>query len=324
MNDTRQAILGRLAASRTPVSGDLLAAELGISRTAIWKHVQGLRGDGLDIDALGGQGYLLRSDVLVAGLIRERFGATQPARIGRMIEVVDEIDSTNRELLRRAEQGTPEGLALFAERQTEGRGRLARRWHTFAGSALAFSLLLRPALPPQRIPEIPLVAACGLYRAMAGFAPEVRLKWPNDLLHHGKKLAGILTEMRAEPGRVHALVIGIGLNVKAPAGGWPADITQPVTDLTTAAGHALDRHDIAAACIRGLDEAYQQWLSEGFAPIRDAWWQAHAASGQKVRVHDGTGYIEGLAEALDLDGALLLRTGSETRRIIAGDLELLA
>ena len=324
MSDSRRAILGRLAASRTPVSGDRLAAELGISRTAVWKHVQGLRGDGLDIEAIGGQGYLLRSDVLLAEAIRERFGATQPSRIGRMIEVLDEIDSTNLELLRRAEQGADEGLVLFAERQTKGRGRLARRWHTFAGEALAFSLLLRPALPPQRIPEVPLVAACGLYRAISGFAPEVRLKWPNDLLFRGRKLAGILTEMRAEPGRVHALVIGIGLNVKAPAGGWPADITQPVTDLTTAAGRELNRHDIAAACIRGLDEAYGQWLAEGFAPIRDDWWQAHAASGQPVRVHDGAGYIEGIAEALDLDGALLLRTAGETRRIIAGDLELMA
>jgi len=324
MKATRQTILDRLATSRAPVSGDALATELGISRTAVWKHVQGLRSDGLSIAAVGGQGYLLRSDILVAEAIRDRFGATQPARIGHDIEVLDETDSTNLEILRRAEQGADEGLVIFAERQTQGRGRLSRQWHTFAGEALAFSLLLRPELPPQRIPEVPLVAACGLYRAIAGFAPEVRLKWPNDLLHEGKKLAGILTEMRAEPGRVHALVVGIGLNVRAPAAGWPANITQPVTDLASAAGREMNRHDLAAACILELDRTYGQWLAEGFAPIRDAWWRAHAASGRRVRVHDGKGYIEGVASALDLDGALLLDTGKETRRIIAGDLELVA
>lgn len=324
MKATRQTILDRLAISRSPVSGDLLAEELGISRTAIWKHVQGLRSDGLDIEAIGGQGYLLRSDILVAEAIRNRFGATQPSRIGRAIETLDQIDSTNLEILRRAEQGAGEGLVIFAERQTQGRGRLSRHWHTFAGQALAFSLLLRPELPPQRIPEVPLVTACGLHRAVAGFAPEVRLKWPNDLLHQGKKLAGILTEMRAEPGRVHALVVGIGLNVRAPAGGWPSDINQPVTDLASAAGRDVNRHDLAAACILELDRTYDQWLTEGFAPIREAWWQAHAASGRQVRVHDGRKYVEGIASALDMDGALLLDTGQETRRIIAGDLELLA
>jgi len=324
MSDTRQAILDRLAISRSPVSGDRLASDLGISRTAVWKHVQGMRNDGIDIEAHGGQGYLLRSDVLVAEAIRDRFGATQPKRIGSQIEVIDTVDSTNLELLRRAESGAPEGLVIFAERQTKGRGRLARTWHTFAGDALAFSLLLRPDLPPQRIPEVPLVAACGLHRAVAMLVPEVRLKWPNDLLHQGQKVAGILTEMRAEPGRVHALVIGIGINVRPPLGGWPEDIRQPATDLSTAAGRDIDRHELATACIRGLDEAYNLWLNEGFAPIRDAWWRAHAASGQRVRVHDGQGYIDGIAESLDLDGALLLNTGDQTRRIIAGDLELLA
>ena len=162
-----------------------------------------------------------------------------------------------------------------------------------------------------------------LHDALRVYGADIRSKWPNDLLCKGAKLAGILTEMRAEPGHVHAVVLGFGINVQAPASGWPADITQAVTDVQSISGRRVSRLELAVSVLHALDQWYDIYLRDGFAPVHAAWWQAHAASGERVRVHNGDGYIEGIASALDDDGALLLQTATGTERIIAGDLELL-
>lgn len=321
MSDTRDTILARLNRADDAVSGDLLAAELGLSRAGIWKHIQALKNRGVQIESISGKGYRLVSDELSAAALTEAF---RNRRIGHHCTVVDEIDSTNREMMRLAESGEQEGLILFARQQSGGRGRLGRSWHTAPGDALALSILLRPPLPPEIVPQLSLMTAVAVQQACARFAPQVRIKWPNDLLFNGAKIAGILTEMRGEPGRVHAVVIGIGINLRKPDGGWPDSINQKVGDLSSAGGRRIRQQDVAATLIEAFNDCYETFLREGFAPIRQLWWQNHAASGQKVRVHDGSGYIEGIAEALDSDGALLLRCGSERRRIIAGDLELLS
>jgi len=318
MPEAREHILGRLAASRQPVSGDALAAELGLSRAGVWKHIQALRRAGIAITALPGRGYRLTSEPLHPATIRAHM---QARRIGREIRVLEETDSTNRQAMLAAEQGADEGLVILAERQTAGRGRLGRIWHTLPDS-LACSVLLRPPIAPETVPQLSLMTAVALHQALAPLAPELRIKWPNDLLHRGAKLGGILTEMRAEPGRVHAVVLGFGINLKAPADGWPEDLRQPACDLAGIAGQLPGRAELAARLLDALDDWYARFLDEGFAPVHHAWWQAHAASGQRVRVHDGEDYIEGIAEALDHDGALLLRTAGGCQRIIAGDIEL--
>ena len=316
-------ILTRLVSAAGPVSGHDLAKELGLSRTAVWKHVEALRRSGTRIRSESGKGYVLESDRLTAQALATRLAVDPPAHIGGMIRCLTSVDSTNLEALRAAEAGAPEGMVIIADRQLQGRGRLGRTWHTLDDDALAMSVLLRPSLPPERVPQIPLVVGVALYEAFRGLGADVAIKWPNDILHHGAKLAGILTEMRAEPGHVQAVVAGIGINIRHPAGGWPDDIRQAVTDLSTAAGRPVRRLDIAERVIRSLDACYRMYLHEGFDPLRDGWWSAHAGSGERVRVHDGRGTIEGTAIAVDHDGALLLSTDGGTRRIIAGDLELM-
>lgn len=323
VNSTRETILARLATERHPVSGHLLAEELGISRTAVWKHVRHLREHGINIRTISGRGYLLQSDTFNAAAVAARLSENPPKRIGRQVLVFEQLDSTNAEAMRQADQGVDEGLVVFANHQQQGRGRMGRKWHTMAEDALAMSILLRPELPPESVPQLSLVTAVGLHQALSSIASDVCIKWPNDLLHHNAKLAGILTEMRAEPGHVHAVVVGVGVNIRHPASGWPADIAQPVTDLSTAAGEYVSRLDTAVQIIRHLGSAYQNYLENGFGPIRKAWWQAHTACNQQVRVHDGGHYISGVAEALDEDGALLLRTREGLTRIIAGDLEVM-
>lgn len=323
MHPTQARILTHLAATASPVSGSALAGELGLSRTAVWKHVEAMRRAGIRIRSESGRGYVLESDRFTAEALAERLAVDAPTRIGRDIRCLEDVDSTNLEVLRAAEAGAPEGLVVIAERQQRGRGRMGRIWHTLADDALALTVLLRPSLPPERVPQIPLVVGVALCEAFRGLGADVAIKWPNDILHRGAKLAGILTEMRAEPGHVQAVAVGIGINVRHPAGGWPADIHQAVTDLGTAAGTDLRRLDVAERVIRSLDAGYALYLNEGFEPLRERWWAAHAASKAPVRVRDGQGHIEGTAVAIDHDGALLLSVGGDTRRIVAGDLELM-
>ena len=320
MNSNRDAILARLGSSSRPVSGDALAQELGLSRAGIWKHIQSMRKQGIRIESFTGQGYQLRSDVLSPAMFRIELG---DSLIGSECMVVDEIDSTNREAMRQAEAGANEGLVIIANRQSEGRGRLGRSWHTAEHDSLALSILLRPTLPPEKVPQLSLLTAVALHKALSSFASGITIKWPNDILYDGAKVAGILTEMRAEPGCVHAVVIGIGVNIRRPEEGWPKEITQRVTDLSTASRRELGRLDAAVSIIRAMESSYSEYLADGFAPVREAWWQAHAASGHQVRAHGSSGYVEGIAEALDDDGALLLRVNGQLQRFIAGDIELM-
>ena len=320
MNANRDLILARLGNSSSPVSGDDLAHELGLSRAGIWKHIQSLREQGIEIESLAGRGYLLKSDVLSPAMLARKLKCK---RIGARVMVFDEIDSTNREAMRQAESGAEEGLVIIADHQTEGRGRLGRSWFTAGEDALALSTLLRPEMMPEHVPQLSLLTAVALHRALVKHVPDIRIKWPNDLLVHGAKIAGILTEMRGEPGHVHAVVLGIGLNIRKPQQGWPKEIPQAVTDLTTASGQPVSRLRIAAELIEALDTCYDEYLNHGFARIREWWWEAHAASGQMVRAHGHSGYVEGIAEALDEDGALLMRVDGGLQRFVAGDIELI-
>ncbi len=320
MSDVREAILAQLAAASGPVSGDALGRELNLSRTAVWKHVRALRRKGIRISAHSGRGYRLESDVLSAAWMEKQL---KTRCIGQPCIVLDMVDSTNSEAMRLAGDGAKEGLTVLAGHQSAGRGRLGRRWHTLAEDTLAMSVLLRPELAPAQAPQLSLLAAVAMHGALAPLAPDIRIKWPNDLLCHGRKLAGILTEMRAEPDRVQAVVIGMGVNVRAPREGWPEDIGRTATDLASASKRAVSRMDVARRILESLECVYATWLDSGFEPVRKRWWQAHAACGKPVRVHHGSGYIEGIAEALDADGALLLRTHTGVERVVAGDMELL-
>jgi len=319
MQQPREHILARLAMSNTPVSGDELAAELKLSRAGVWKHIQQLKKRGVEIVAMPGKGYQLHGEPFSASVIAAGLNTT---RIGSEIILLDETGSTNRDVMQAAEAGAHEGLVIFACQQTEGKGRMGRTWHTLPES-LAATVLLRPALPPEQVPQLSLLTAVALHDALSRYHADIRIKWPNDLLCRGAKLAGILTEMRAEPGRVHAVALGFGINLAAPDGGWPDDIDKPATDLAAICGRPISKTELARSILQALDDWYDRYLNEGFAPVRRCWWQAHAANGARVSVYNGESYIEGVATALDHDGALLLDTGKRTERIIAGDLELL-
>src|ERR1700690_604513 len=207
-------ILSALRENPDGVSGAQLAEQLKISRAAIWSRIEELRQIGYDIEAGPHFGYRLVSspDALHADDLLARLGKTKI--IGRDIRVFEQTTSTNDVVEKLAGDGVKEGVVVFAESQTRGRGRLGRKWMSPAKRGLWFSVLLRPDLRPQEIPRLNVASATPLRRAIesqTGLKPEI--KWPNDILIHGKKVAGILTELSGELDHVKYVVLGIGVDV---------------------------------------------------------------------------------------------------------------
>lgn len=301
-------ILSALRAHPDGVSGAQLAEQLGISRAAVWARIEDLRR--LDYDIVAGPhfGYRLVSspDALHGDDLLARLGKTKV--IGRVIQVFENTTSTNDVLEKFARDGVKEGVVVFAESQTKGRGRLGRKWISPERKGLWFSVLLRPALRPQEATQLTVASATALRRAIeaeTGLHPQI--KWPNDILIGGKKVAGILTELGAEVDRVKHIILGIGVDVNLDAGELPAELRKTATSLKLEAGETISRADLAVAILRELDADYARICGGKFPAVADEW-EAHCATiGKNVTVFLGDRKIRGRAESLDDDGALLDR-----------------
>jgi BirA family biotin operon repressor/biotin-[acetyl-CoA-carboxylase] ligase len=306
------------------VSGAELSLALGVSRAAVWARIEELRSLGYEITASPHLGYRLVSapDLLHADDLLSALGKTRT--IGRNIQVFEETTSTNDVIEKLARDGVKEGAVVFAESQTLGRGRLGRKWLSPARQGLWFSILLRPEMRPAAVTRLTIAAATALRRAIhlqTGVAAEI--KWPNDILANGKKLAGILTELSAELDRVKYVIIGMGIDVNLPATEFPAELRKTATSLRIETGQQQDRAALATMILRELDRDYHRVCEGQFEAVADEW-EAHCSTlGQKVAIHTGDRRIQGTAESLDTDGALLLRTQhGHLERIIGGDVTI--
>jgi BirA family biotin operon repressor/biotin-[acetyl-CoA-carboxylase] ligase len=312
-----------LAALRgtSAVSGAELAGRLGISRAAIWARIEDLRQLGYEIEASPHHGYRLRHapDLLLADDLASRLG--DGCVIGREIHVFKETASTNDVVERLARDGAKEGVVVFAESQTKGRGRLGRKWHSPAGQGLYFSVLLRPKLRPVEATQLTVVAATALVRAIEA-TTTVRpvIKWPNDLLVGGGKIAGVLTELSAELDTIKHLILGIGLDVNQTAKDFAPEIRDVATSLRIAGGEAVSRPELATRILRELDRDYARVCGGDFEGLADEWESRCTTIGQNVAIRIGERLLKGRAESLDADGALLIRTQhGRLERIIGGD-----
>lgn len=312
-----------LAALRGPdaVSGAELAQRLGISRAAIWARIEDLRKLGFEIDASPHHGYCLRSspDLLLADDLTSRLAGK--VVIGREIHVFKETASTNDVVEKLARDGAKEGVVVFAESQSRGRGRLGRKWHSPAGQGLYFSVLLRPRLRPLEATQFTVVAATALVRAIEAIT-SVRptIKWPNDLLVEGRKIAGVLTELSAELDTIKYLILGIGLDVNQTTGDFPPELRGIATSLRIAGGHSVPRPELATRILNELDADYARVRRGQFDEVADEWEARCTTIGRNVAIRIGDRVIQGCAESLDDDGALLLRTQhGRLERIIGGD-----
>ena len=312
------------AASPGFVSGAELSQRLGISRAAIWAHIEELREVGYGISASPHQGYqlvevpdALFADDLLGLVVRNKI-------VGRDIRVFEETNSTNDIIEKLARDGVQEGVVVFAESQTRGRGRLGRKWISPRGRGLWFSLLLRPEMRPQAATQLTVAAATALVRAIrdqTGLAPEI--KWPNDILVRGRKVAGVLTELAAEPDRVRHVTLGIGVDVNMNSGEFPSELRKLATSLKIESGRHIPRMDLAAAILQEIDRDYGRICSGDFEAVADEWQRQCATIGRRVTIHMGPHRLTGEAEALDDDGALLLRTEhGRLERVVGGDVLL--
>ncbi len=306
------------------VSGAELSHRLGVTRAAIWARIEELRKLGYEIEASPVLGYRLVSapDLLHADDLLAHLGKTEV--IGRDIRVFEQTTSTNDVVEKLARDGVKEGVVVFAESQTKGRGRLGRVWLSPPRKGLWFSVLLRPNLRPQETTQLTVAAATALWRAIhqqTGLHPEI--KWPNDILLRGKKVVGILTELSAEVDRVKHITLGVGVDVNLMASEFPVELRKIATSLRIELGQPVVRAELATAILRELDADYARINAGKFAEVADEWEEHCTTIGQRVVINQGGRKLRGRAESLDDDGALQLRTEhGRLERIIGGDVTL--
>lgn len=245
--------------------------------------------------------------------------------IGRRIEYHDAVDSTNRAAGDLARQGAVEGAVVVADAQTAGRGRMGRRWESPAGENLYFSVLLTPDIEPARVPQLALVAAVAVHEGLAECCPEIKahIKWPNDILVVGRKVAGILCEANIEADRVHRVVLGVGINVNGTS--VPRALHTTATTLRLAGGREVSRPALLAAVINRLEPRYEGWLQAGSLSSLLDYFERHSAlNGRPVAAENPSGVVRGTARGVTPTGKLVIETADGARlHLLAGDVHLL-
>lgn len=306
------------------VSGEELSNALNVSRTAVWKHIKSLKDIGYRIEAVPSQGYRLVAspDILIPAEIAAGLTA---ARIGQRIICFRETDSTNEVAFKLAEEGAEEGTVVIAEKQRRGKGRLGRRWESPAGVNLYCSVILRPPILPMQAAQLTFLSSVAVASAISETtALRPAIKWPNDVLINGRKVAGLLNEMSAETEKVNFVVLGIGVNINMQLTQFPDDLRHPATSLAQEAGKAINRIEFTRNLLKTLDELYGSYLDQGYAHIREEWLARCDICGRKVKVSFQEREITGVALGIDDYGALLLQlSDGRVEKVLAGDVTIL-
>lgn len=319
----KEEILRALRSTDGYVSGQQLCEKLGVSRTSVWKAIKSLREDGYEIDAVSSRGYRVIGcpDTIAEEEIASRLHTN---RMGKKICYFSSIDSTNAYARRIGEEGAPDGTLVIADEQTAGRGRSGRHWVTPPGTAIAFTLLLKPDIPPSRISMVTLVmglAVCSAIRRLTGL--DAGIKWPNDVVIDGRKVCGILTEMSAEMDGVHYIVIGTGINTNLTS--FPDEIKDVATSLQIQLGHPVDRAEVLVEVIELFEEYYEKFEKDGdLSNLQDIYNEALLNRGRKVRVLDPKGEYTGRALGIDPEGKLLVERDDdgETVKVWSGEVSV--
>lgn len=303
------------------VSGQQISKDLHVSRTAIWKHINVLKERGYIFESSTRKGYrLIYAPNLLTPL--EIDSALHTETFGRHVVYLESTQSTNEEAKKIAREGAEEGTIVVAEEQITGHGRLARGFYSPFAKGIWFSLILRPKFFPMEASKCTLLAAVGVCRGIRrmGLA-DAGIKWPNDILVHGKKLVGILTLMSASMEKIDYIIMGIGINTGIKKNEFPEDFREGATSFLNE-GINVSRKDLLAAILVELEKEYSIAQNEGFDKVLDDWRALSVTLGQEVRVIFGDDSYTGKAVDIDRDGCLLVNTGSEVKRVIAGDVSI--
>lgn len=306
------------------VSGEEIAATLGVSRTAVWKYIRQLAARGYVIARRSRQGYCLLQvpdklypEEVQAGLSTHLLGQQE-------IYYYATVGSTNEVARQLAEAGAAEGTLVVAEEQVQGRGRRQRSWWSPPEQGIWMSLVLRPELPVALAPVLTLMAAVAVADGIRGATGlPAGIKWPNDILVHGRKACGILLEVKAEVERLHYAVVGIGINVNQQAASFPAELQGQATSLRVEAGEKIDRAALVQEILGEMEKQYRELQVAGAEPVWRRWRELDTTLGREVEVQ-GPGFIfRGRAVDVTVLGALRVEgTGGEIREFVVGDVSL--
>ncbi|OGQ76539.1 MAG: biotin--[acetyl-CoA-carboxylase] ligase [Deltaproteobacteria bacterium RIFOXYA2_FULL_42_10] len=344
---TEQAILRFLKKeSHSYLSGQALSKAFGISRTAIWKHMNAIKEMGYSIEASPAKGYRLNLQNLPFNAI-EIATNLNTSFIAKNLSFYNKIESTNDTAKEFAANDAKEGFTVVADYQKKGKGRLGRRWESPAGVNIYTSIILRPNIMPVFAPQLTLVAAVAVAETVAkflnpptspfskgglkdfppltegGMGGFLSVKWPNDILINSKKVAGILTEMDSEADRINFVILGIGINVNVTKKMLPPELKSIATSLKEETGKEVSRTDLLQTLYLNIETWYKKYLKEGFELIREAWNVYFKMAGKVVRIRQLSKTVEGIAMGIDTDGALLLQDkGGSIIKIISGEIEL--
>ncbi len=256
------------------------------------------------------------------------------SRFGKRIIALRTVPSTNDFARQEAENGAPEGTVIVADEQTAGRGRLSRGWYSPPGLGIWISIVLRPQVSPEVAPSLTFCASVAVARAVRALhSVDVSLKWPNDVLLKGRKVCGILTEMKATRGSVEYVICGIGINVSQTPSDFPAALRETATSLLSATGRKVERVQLFSEVIEQIEALYDQFLREGPAACIGEWRLMCPFFGKRVRVVErverrpepGETSVEGTFFGIEDNGALVVRLDSGVHRtFVAGDVELVS
>ncbi|MEA3489674.1 MAG: biotin--[acetyl-CoA-carboxylase] ligase [Candidatus Omnitrophota bacterium] len=302
------------------VSGEDISEILGFSRAGVWKYISKLRGEGYVIEAVPHLGYRLKSvpDRMYGYHISNELKTNTLGK--KSIYYYESITSTNDRAYELAEEGEPEGTVVVAETQTRGKGRVGRKWMSPKGDGIYMSLILRPDLEMDEIPAVTLISALAIIKSIKKLCGlSAGMKWPNDVMIAGRKVCGILTEIKAQPDRVDFLILGIGINVNTSNRKLPPE----GISLKTGCERNIDRTELMKAVLEDLEEIYSQFKKESFNSLRDECKALSSILGKRVNVVEHHRSVRGMAVDIDEKGALIVRLDNGIlQRVFSGDVVL--
>ena len=317
----KAAILKILRETGAYVSGQEICEKLGVSRTAVWKVIRQLQEEGYQVDAARSRGYRIIDgpDVMTAEEV-ESLLDTEWA--GKPVVYYPETDSTNIRIRHLGDEGAPHGTLAVADRQTAGRGRRGRTWESPGGSCIYMSILLRPDLAPEKAPMLTLVMACGVAEGIMDCADvKVQIKWPNDIIVSGKKLAGILTEMSTQVDYINHVTVGVGINVNVQ--NFPEEI-QTATSLLSETGTQTKRAPVIAAVMKHFEENYKIFMqTEDMSGLMEKYSSLLVNQGREVLILEKDAEYKAYAEGINQKGELVVRREDGTvENICAGEVSV--
>ncbi len=305
------------------LSGQELCERLQVSRTAVWKTINQLKEEGYQIEAVRNRGYRLveSPDVMTEAELRSCF--LEAGLSDLSVRCYEELDSTNNQAKRLAEEGAPAGTLVTAESQTAGKGRRGRGWISPAGSGVWMSLILRPRIEPSAASMLTLVAALAVSSGIEDVCGQkVQIKWPNDIVINGKKICGILTEMSTEVTEIQYVVVGIGIIVNFP--GFPEELRESATSIFLETGRPWRRGPMIAAVIKRFYEYYRIFLRTGDLTLLRADYLTRLANlDRQVTVIRTDRSYDGVCRGINDSGELLVECADGTvNTVLSGEVSV--